>query len=124
MTPRKKEDSKVNEASMRLAEKKANIFKALGHPIRITVFEALAEGEKTVGELVELLGQKDANTSRHLSVMRAAGLVETRKDGLNVYYSIKLPCLVSMLSCLDDGVCRIADEHSEMARLLRAKASQ
>jgi len=123
MAPRKKKDPKMNQASMRLAERKANILKALAHPIRITVFEALAEGEKTVGELVELLGQKDANTSRHLAVMRAAGLVETRKEGMNVRYSIKLPCLVSLLSCLDDGVCKIADEHTEMARILRAKVS-
>lgn len=123
MTIEKKADNERITDAARLAERKANLLKALGHPIRITIFETLAEGEKTVGELVELLGQKDANTSRHLAVMRAAGLVKTRKDGLNVHYSINLPCLVSLLSCLDDGVCTIADEHSEMARVLRTKSS-
>ena len=124
MPAKKKAEKKRSEASLRLAERKANILKALAHPVRITVFEALAEGEKTVSELVELLDQKDANTSRHLAVMRGAGLVETRKEGLNVYYAIKLPCLVPMLSCLSEGLCRIADEHSQMANLVRAKAAR
>jgi len=126
MSARKKSRKAMDRTgtAARLNERKANILKALAHPVRIGVFEALAEGEKTVGELVEMLGEKDANGSRHLAVMRAAGLVSTRKEGLNVFYSIKLPCLVSMLSCLDDGVCEIADEHGEMARLLRARAAK
>lgn len=118
----KKVKGKRGEALLRLAARKANILKALGHPIRITVFEALAGGEKTVAELAELVGQKDANTSRHLAVMRAAELVSTRKDGLNVFYSINLPCLVQMLSCLEDGVCECADDQTEMAGLIRSKA--
>ncbi|NWG14025.1 MAG: winged helix-turn-helix transcriptional regulator [Acidobacteria bacterium] len=113
-----------DDNSLLLAEKKAGILKALAHPIRITVFEVLANGEKTVGELVDLLGEKNANTSRHLAVMRAAGLVETSKEGLNVHYSIKLPCLIPLLSFLDDGVCKIADEQSKMAELLSAKGAK
>jgi len=107
-----------------LAERKANILKALAHPVRITIFESLAPGEKTVGELVEILGTKDANTSRHLAVMRSAGLVSTRKDGLHVHYSIKIPCLLTMLSCLDEGVCTMADESSRVAELLRSKPAR
>lgn len=104
-----------------LAEKKASILKALAHPLRVAVFEALVEGEKTVSELVQLLGTKDANTSRHLAIMRSAGLLKTRKEGLNVYYSIKLLCLISMLSCLDDSVCNLADEQGKIAKLVKNK---
>ena len=103
------------------AEQKARILKALAHPSRITIFEALTKGEMTVSEIADMLDAKDAITSRHLAVMRSAGLVEARKQGLNVYYSIKLPCLVSMLSCLEDGVCMMADEQHEMAESLRSK---
>jgi ArsR family transcriptional regulator, arsenate/arsenite/antimonite-responsive transcriptional repressor len=98
---------------------KANILKALAHPVRIRMFEALAVGEKTVGELVQLTGEKDANTSRHLAVLRAAGLVATRKDGLYIYYSNKMPCLISMLSCVDQAVCDLADEHMKIACCIR-----
>jgi len=101
------------------AEHKAIILKALAHPLRIRMFEALAEGEKTVGELVTITGEKEANTSRHLAVLRNAGLVATRKEGLNVYYSNKMPCLLSMLSCVDQAVCDIADEHMKIACCIR-----
>ena len=106
---------RVNDA----AEHKAIILKALAHPLRIRMFEALAEGEKTVGELVTITGEKEANTSRHLAVLRNAGLVATRKEGLNVYYSNKMPCLLSMLSCVDQAVCDIADEHMKIACCIR-----
>ena len=111
-------DGKGSEAE-RAAAHKAGILKALAHPIRVTIFEALAEREMTVGQLVDLMGTKEANTSRHLAVMRSAGLVSARKDGLNVYYSVKMPCLVSVLDCLDEAVCVIADEHRAMAACIK-----
>ncbi len=101
------------------AANKAAILKALAHPARISMFESLSEGEKTAGRLAEELGAKEANTSRHLALMRNAGLLGARKEGLHVYYRIKLPCLLSMLSCLNEGVCCIADEHSRAAMSLR-----
>jgi ArsR family transcriptional regulator len=107
------------QRDMEAAQKKADILKALAHPVRVRVFEALAGKEKTVGELVTMLGEKEANTSRHLAVLRNAGLVTTRKEGLNVYYSNKMPCLLSMLSCVDQAVCSIADEHVRVALCIR-----
>ncbi len=104
------------------AAQKAEILKALAHPFRISIFESLSEGEKTVGELVKMLGAKNANISRHLSLMRSAGLIESRKEGLYVYYSVKLPCLFSMLGCLDEGVCVMADEKMELARAVRTSS--
>lgn len=112
-------DARPIQKDMEAAQKKADILKALAHPVRVRVFEALAVGEKTVGELVTMLGEKEANTSRHLAVLRNAGLVATRKDGLNVYYSNKMPCLISMLSCVDQAVCCIADEHVRVALCIR-----
>ncbi len=103
------------------AHQKAKILKALAHPIRVSIFELLAEEEKTVGEIVERLGIKEANTSRHLAILRDAGLVGTRKEGLNVYYSIKMPCLLPMLSCIVDAICTIADEHSRIAADIRRR---
>lgn len=112
-------DTRHIQRDMDAAQKKADILKALAHPVRVRVFEALAGGEKTVGELVTMLGEKEANTSRHLAVLRNAGLVATRKEGLNVYYSNKMPCLLSMLSCVDQAVCDIADEHMKIACCIR-----
>ncbi len=115
----KGEDVITIHEDMDTARRKADILKALAHPVRIRVFEALADGEKTAGELVVITGEKEANTSRHLAVLRAAGLVLTRKEGLNVYYSNSMPCLIPMLSCINEAVCSIADEHMKIACRLR-----
>ena len=106
-----------------MAEKKADMLKALAHPIRIMIFEELANGEKQVGELVEIMGTKEANTSRHLAVMRKAGLLSSRKEGLNVFYSIKIQCFLSMLSCIDEGVCSIAEDQGQAAFLIKSKSN-
>jgi ArsR family transcriptional regulator len=113
---------KAKDRKTDAAVHKAIILKALAHPVRIRIFETLAEGEKTVGEIVQIVGEKEANTSRHLAVLRNASLVATRKDGLNVYYSNKMPCLISMLSCVDQAVCDLADEHMKIASCIRKQA--
>jgi len=102
------------------ADFKAFVFKALAHPLRVRLFEAVASGEKTVGELVAMTGEKEANVSRHLAVLRSARLVKTRKDGLNVYYANSLPCLVSMIECVNQALYMMADENMKMACCLRS----
>ena len=112
-------DIVTTRQDMEAARRKADILKALAHPVRVRVFEALADGEKTAGELVAITGEKEANTSRHLAVLRAAGLVATRKEGLNVFYSNSMPCLIPMLACVNQAVCAIADEHMKVACCMR-----
>jgi len=103
------------------AARKATILKALAHPDRVAVFEFLASGEAAVTEIADFLGAKPANTSRHLALMKAAGLIEARKVGLNVFYSVRIPCLTSMLDCMDQAVCAWADQQAELVRPLRRR---
>jgi ArsR family transcriptional regulator len=84
------------------------------------MFEALAEGELTAGAIAARVGAKEAITSRHLAVMKAAGLVATRKEGLNVYYANKMPCLLAILPCLDNAICEMADEQGRIAAGIRS----
>jgi ArsR family transcriptional regulator len=94
-------------------------LKALAHPARVMIFEALARGELTAGAITAMLRAKESITSRHLAVMRVAGLVEARKQGLNVYYSNKMPCLLAVMPCLTQAVCQMADEQGKIAAGLR-----
>jgi DNA-binding transcriptional ArsR family regulator len=103
------------------AQRKAGLLKALAHPARVAMFEALGEGERTVSELAELVGAKESITSQHLALMRAAGLVATRKAGQNVYYTVKMPCLLSIFGCMDEAVCTWTDEQKMIAASLRRK---
>jgi ArsR family transcriptional regulator len=72
-----------------LREFKAEFFKALAHPARIKLIDSLRLGEKTVGELQVLLDEESAPASQHLALLRAKGIVSGRKDGNNVFYSVR-----------------------------------
>jgi ArsR family transcriptional regulator len=79
----------------------AAIFKALGHPARVRMLRALVEGESCVCDLVEGSGLGWSTVSRHLSVMKAAGVVSDEKRGQQVIYRLELPCAGRFLACLD-----------------------
>lgn len=82
-------------------ERRVAVIKALAHPSRLTIAEALQQGEQCVCDLRELVGSDLSTVSKHLSLMREAGLVEMEKRGLNVYYRLRCPCLLSFLECVD-----------------------
>lgn len=79
---------------------KAEIFQALGHPMRLAILETLQEGERTVGALIERLGAEQANLSQHLAVLRSRGLVTNRKEGNRVFYSLRDPALAEVLALM------------------------
>ena len=87
----------------RQRESRAEVFKALGHPDRLRILEDLADGERCVCELVESVGSSWSTVSRHLSVLKAAGVVVDEKRGLQVFYRAALPCVSSFMACLDAG---------------------
>ena len=78
----------------------ARIFKALGHPSRLLI--ALRSGEKCVGDLQALVGGDISTVSRHLSVLREAGIVTSEKRRTSIYYSLAIRCLDSFLACTGD----------------------
>ena len=83
----------------RYIEEQAKIFKALGHPSRLLMAEALSHGPMCVCDLQKLVGADISTVSRHLSVLKGAEIVSDEKKGQNVYYSLKLSCLGQFLSC-------------------------
>ena len=89
----------------RLLRMKAEVFKALGHPIRLALAEALRDGPMCVCDLAALAGAERSNVSRHLSMMVGAGLLTSEKRGLMVFYSLRAPCVLSALTCIE-GVLR------------------
>ncbi len=76
---------------------KAEFFKTLGHPARIRVLEVLREGERSVSDLVPEVGLEASHLSQQLAVLRRAGLVETRKEGTSVLYSVANPTIFELL---------------------------
>lgn len=68
---------------------KAELFKALAHPTRIRILELLREGEKSVGVLQDALSVDGSVVSQQLSVLRMKNLVDTRRQGTTIYYSLR-----------------------------------
>jgi len=77
---------------------KADFFKTLGHPARIRVLELLREGERSVGELIPEVGLEPSHLSQQLGVLRRANLVQTRKEGATVLYSVSDPRIFELLA--------------------------
>ncbi len=86
--------------SQELRRFKAEIFQALAHPTRIAMVEALRDGEMSAGHVIEKLGLEQANASQHLAVLRAKQVVVSRKEGNQVFYSLRDPVLVEVLDVL------------------------
>ena len=83
-------------------EAKAKIFKALSHPTRLWMTEQLADGEHCVCEFVDVLKVDFSTVSKHLSILKEAGLVEDDKRGKQVFYTLKVPCIMNFISCIQN----------------------
>lgn len=85
-----------------IREFKAEFFKALAHPIRIHILDSLRNGEHSVNELKDILNIEAANVSQQLAILRNKNLVNTRKEGNNVYYSVRDPMVFQLLDVARD----------------------
>ncbi|RPJ21253.1 MAG: ArsR family transcriptional regulator [Planctomycetaceae bacterium] len=85
-----------------LAEHAAEVLKTVAHPLRLQIVEVLEAGEKSVGEIVEALGEKQAVTSQQLNLMKDKGVLASRRDGAKVYYRIANPNVIRVLNCVYD----------------------
>lgn len=85
----------------RLLERRTTVMKALAHPSRLRMVEALSSGEQCVCDLQELVGADLSTVSRHLSLLKAAGVVLSEKRAQQVFYRLRVPCLLSFFSCVD-----------------------
>ncbi len=83
-----------------LRQFKADFFQALAHPTRIALVEQLRDGELSAGTLIGRLGIEQANASQHLAVLRAKNIVVGRKDGNQVFYSVRDPLIIDVLDLM------------------------
>ncbi len=94
----------MSRSSQTRSQRRVTIIKALAHPSRLAIAEALQGGERCVCDLRDLVGADLSTVSKHLTVMREAGLLEMEKRGLNVFYRLRCPCLLSFFECVDSLV--------------------
>ncbi|MBI4659075.1 MAG: winged helix-turn-helix transcriptional regulator [Verrucomicrobia bacterium] len=78
----------------------ARILKALAHPARLFMVEELSRGERCVCELTAMVGSEMPTVSRHLSLLKQAGILEDEKRGAQVFYRLKTPCVMNFFKCV------------------------
>ncbi len=107
------------EVADTLRKFKAEILQALGHPTRIAIVEELQHGELSAGQIIERLGIEQANASQHLAVLRARRVVVSRKEGNQVFYSLRHPSFAEVLVLLRQACPGILGESQQLLREIR-----
>lgn len=85
----------------RIYRMRAEVLKALAHPLRLAIVDRLRGGEECVCNLAEQVGAERSNVSRHLSLMVRAGVLTSRKEGLKVFYRLRTPCIIDFFTCVE-----------------------
>lgn len=96
----------------------AEFCKALAHPLRLEIIDLLKSGEKTVSELMQRVGIKQAALSQHLAILRERGVVISRKEGMNTYYRLRKPEIVDACSMIRGILKDLMIERQRMVKSL------
>jgi DNA-binding transcriptional ArsR family regulator len=91
----------MDEQTQRWCVSRAAVFKALGHPTRVFIVQELSKGEECVCRLTEKIGADMSTVSKHLNVLKSAGIVSDDKRGLQVFYKLRMPCVLGVFGCVD-----------------------
>lgn len=82
-------------------EERARVVKAMAHPSRLLMIDELSRGERCVCDLRDLVGHDISTVSKHLNVLKKAGIVEDDKRGKNIFYRLKVPCVLNFFQCIE-----------------------
>ena len=82
-------------------EARAKVMKALAHPTRLFIVDELSRGERCVCDLTEKIGADVSTVSKHLSVLKRAGIVRDDKRGVQVFYRLRVPCILNFFGCVE-----------------------
>jgi len=99
-----------------LFEARARIIKALAHSSRLFIVHQLSKQDFCVQELAEMVDADISTISKHLSVLKNAGIVKDAKDGQKVYYSLNCPCVLDFFTCVESVIASTVKEQAELLK--------
>jgi ArsR family transcriptional regulator len=94
---------------------RANIIKAMAHPTRVFLVEELSKRERCVCELTEMVGADVSTVSKHLSILKNAGIARDEKRGTQVIYSLRAPCILGFFACVEAVIKAESEENLMLA---------
>ncbi|GAB6271842.1 MAG: metalloregulator ArsR/SmtB family transcription factor [Smithella sp.] len=97
-------------------EARAKILKAMAHPSRLLIIEELQKQERCVNEITKMVGADTSTVSKHLSVLKNAGLVIDEKRGNCIYYTLRCTCILDFINCVEDVLAAKAEDHKKIMK--------
>ena len=110
----------MNKDYKKHLEARATVLKAMAHPSRLFIIEKLEEGEHCVCELTEMIGADVSTVSKHLSVLKQAGLVTDEKRGNQVFYQLRVPCILNFFGCVESVLKAQLQDQSSRLKIVRS----
>jgi DNA-binding transcriptional ArsR family regulator len=105
----------MNAKTQARYEARAKIIKAMAHPARLFILDELSRNaERCVCELTEMIGSDMSTVSRHLAVLKGAGLVEDEKRGQMVFYRLRVKCILDFFDCVESVLACNAKSQQEL----------
>lgn len=106
------------QAEIELYRMQAQIAKVLANPVRLRILSLIGEREIAYGALLDDLGVSKANLSQHLGILRSAGVISVRRDGVHVHYRLTFPEIKDLCSAMRDILAKHLNESGRRGRLL------
>lgn len=107
----------MNTNEKAVFEARANVLKAMAHATRLFIVTELSNGEKCVCDLQELIQADMSTVSKHLSILKKAGILASTKKGNQVFYSLRCPCVLNFFSCIESVMRTSALDTMEMTKM-------
>ena len=108
------QQNRMDPRTRALFDARARIIKALAHPTRLFLVDQLSRKEHCVYELTEMIGTDVSTVSRHLSILKAAGIVQHDKRGTQVFYRLRVPCVLNFFSCVESVMQSTAKDQMDL----------
>jgi len=105
----------MNDKTKLKYQVRAKIIKAMAHPTRLYIVDALSKKEQCVCELTDMVGADISTVSKHLSILKNAGIISDEKRGAMVYYSLRVPCVLNFFSCVESVIKSNVNEQLEVS---------
>lgn len=115
------EVKRVDQQLWSVFEARAKILKALSHPARLFIVDELKQGERCVCELQQMIGYDMSTVSKHLAVLKNAGIVSDRKAGTSSYYTLRVPCIINFFGCIEEVMEANLKQQSDIIMACRSK---
>jgi DNA-binding transcriptional ArsR family regulator len=107
-------ESDLDEKTKARYEVRAQIIRAMAHPTRLYIVDMLASGKMCVRDLTKEIGADMSTVSKHLTILKNAGIVQDKKNGSQIFYNLKMPCVLNFFKCVEMVVSTNARERLDL----------